>query len=50
MLRELTEPLQTIYFARRWRVVKDIPGQKARLQAMIDALDQDAAGTRAPSA
>jgi hypothetical protein len=39
MLRELTEPVQTIYFARRWRVVTQVPHEKARLTMMIDTLD-----------
>jgi hypothetical protein len=39
MLREITEPVQTIYFARRWRVVTSIPGEIIRLRTMLDELD-----------
>lgn len=39
LLRELTEPAQTIFFARRWRVVSKVPGEIARLRAMLDVLD-----------
>lgn len=37
MLREITEPVQTIYFARRWRVVTSIPGEINRLRAKLDS-------------
>ena len=36
MLRELTEPVQTIYFARRWRVVGSLAGEVSRLRTMLD--------------
>lgn len=39
MLRELTEPVQTIYFARRWRVATSVPGEIRRLRTMLDSLD-----------
>jgi hypothetical protein len=39
LLRELSEPVQTIFFARRWRVVSKVPGEIARLRAMLDVLD-----------
>ena len=39
LLRELTEPVQTIFFARRWRVVSSVPGEMARLRTMLDILD-----------
>jgi hypothetical protein len=42
MLREMTEPVQTIFFARRWRVVSKVPSEVARLRAMLDALDSSA--------
>jgi len=38
-LRELTEPVQTIYFTRRWRVVRTLPGEIDRLRAMLDLND-----------
>jgi hypothetical protein len=43
LLGELTEPVQTIFFARRWRVVSKVPGEEiARLRAMLDVLDGSA--------
>jgi hypothetical protein len=42
LLRELSEPVQTIFFARRWRVVSKVPGEIARLKAMLDVLDGSA--------
>lgn len=39
MLRELTEPVQSIYFTRRWRVAGRIPAEIARLRRMLDALE-----------
>jgi len=39
LLRELTEPIQTIYFARRWRVVGSVPGEVARLRGTLDAVE-----------
>lgn len=51
MIRELTEPVQTIYFARRWRVLKDIAGEKARLRELLDVLHRlasAASGRRLP--
>jgi len=39
LLRELTEPVQTIFFARRWRVVSSLRGEMARLRTMLDILD-----------
>jgi hypothetical protein len=44
LLMGLTEPVQTIYFASRWRVVKDLRDEMARLRAMLDSADGDAAG------
>jgi len=40
MLRELTEPVQTIYHASRWRVVAAISGEITRLQAMLDSIEK----------
>jgi len=45
LLRELTEPVQTVFFARRWRVVSSLPGEIARLRAMLDTLDGCADGS-----
>ena len=39
MLRELTEPVQTIFFARRWRVVTSLTSERARLTTLLDTLD-----------
>jgi hypothetical protein len=46
-LREITEPVQTIFFARRWRVASHVPGEVARLRAMLDNLGAD--GPSSPS-
>ena len=35
MLKEMTEPVQTIFFARRWRVISSIPKETDRLRAML---------------
>ena len=39
MLKELTEPAQTTFFARRWRVASKVPGEIARLRKMLDGLE-----------
>ena len=39
LLGELTEPVQTIFFARRWRVVTSMQHEMTRLSTMLDALD-----------
>jgi hypothetical protein len=39
MLRELTEPVQTIFFARRWRVVTSLTSERTRLTTLLDTLD-----------
>jgi len=39
ILKELTEPVQTIYFARRWRVMTSVPGEINRLSVMLDKLE-----------
>jgi hypothetical protein len=38
MVRELTEPVQTLYFASRWRVLGSIATERARLVGMLDSL------------
>jgi hypothetical protein len=43
LLRELTEPVQMIFFARRWRVVSSVAGEMTRLRTMLDILDGGAA-------
>jgi hypothetical protein len=48
MLRELTEPVQTIYFARRWRVVMSLAEEFSQLRTMLDALDKGTQPTAAP--
>lgn len=50
MLKELTEPIQTIFFARRWRVLMTISGEVARLRTMLDLLEdgERAAAVSAP--
>jgi hypothetical protein len=49
MLRELTEPVQTIYHASRWRVVASMSGEITRLRTMLDSLDNSAAQPKAGS-
>ena len=39
MVRELTEPVQTLYFASRWRVLGSIARERARLLAMLASFD-----------
>ena len=39
MLRELTEHVQTIYFTRRWRVVKIIPQEITELRGKLDTFE-----------
>ncbi len=38
LLREMTEPVQTIYFERRWKAVGEIPTAKSRLRATLDGI------------
>jgi hypothetical protein len=38
MVRELTEPVQTLYFASRWRVLPSLAKERARLVGMLDSL------------
>ncbi len=40
ILRELTEPVQTIYFARRWRVIMKIQSEIKRLRQMLDSFER----------
>ena len=47
MLRELTEHIHTIYFARRWRVIKAVPQEITQLRAKLDVLDGNASPTAA---
>ena len=47
MLRELTEHIHTIYFARRWRVIKTVPEEITQLCAKLDVLDGNASPTAA---
>ena len=42
MVRELTEHIQTIYFARRWRVVTVVPQEITRLRMKLDILEGNA--------
>jgi hypothetical protein len=42
MLRELTEHIQTIYFARRWRVMTALPQEIDRLRMKLDILEGSA--------
>jgi hypothetical protein len=39
MLRELTEHIQTIYFARRWRVITVVPQEITELRTKLDILE-----------
>jgi hypothetical protein len=39
MLRELTEHIQTIYFARRWRVMTTVPQAITWLRMKLDILE-----------
>ena len=48
MLRELTEHIQIIYFARRWRVITAVPQEIIRLRTKLDILEGKASPT--PSA
>jgi hypothetical protein len=45
MLRELTEHIQTIYFARRWRVITIVPQEITELRTKLDILEGNAAPT-----
>lgn len=49
LLREITEPVQTIFFARRWRVVSKVPREVERLRAMLDALDDSVQPQSSPA-
>jgi hypothetical protein len=42
MLKELTEHIQTIYFARRWRVMMAGPQEITRLRMKLDILEGNA--------
>jgi hypothetical protein len=42
MLQELTEPVQTIYFAHRWRMATKLLKERDRLNELLDKLDHDA--------
>jgi hypothetical protein len=42
MLRELTEHIQTIYFARRWRVITVVPKEIIELRTKLDILEGNA--------
>ena len=39
MLRELTEHIQAIYFARRWRVITVVPQEITELRTKLDILE-----------
>lgn len=39
MVRELTEPVQTLYFASRWRVLGSIAKERARLAGMLEGIE-----------
>ena len=39
MVKEMTEPIQTIFFTRRWRVVSSIPKEADRLRSMLASLE-----------
>jgi hypothetical protein len=45
MLRELTEHIQTIYFARRWRVITVVPQEIIKLRMKLDILEGKASPT-----
>ena len=45
MLRELTEHIQTIYFARRWRVITVVPQEITELRTKLDILEGNASPT-----
>jgi len=49
LLEEMTEPIQTIFFARRWRVIREIPRAETRLRATLASVKraQQAQGTAA---
>ena len=47
MLRELTEHIQTIYFARRWRVITVVPQEITDLRTKLDILEGNAASPTA---
>lgn len=36
MLKELTEHVRSIYFARCWRVIADMPQEIVRLRTKLD--------------
>jgi hypothetical protein len=45
MLRELTEHIQTIYFARRWRASTAMPQEIIRLRTKLDILEGNTSPT-----
>jgi hypothetical protein len=45
MLRELIEHIQTIYFARRWRVITAVPQEIICLRTKLDILEGNASPT-----
>jgi hypothetical protein len=45
MLKELTEHIQTIYFARRWRVLTAVPQEISHLRMKLDILEGNAPPT-----
>jgi hypothetical protein len=40
LVRELTEPVQTIFFARRWRVITSLASEKMRLRTMLAGIEE----------
>lgn len=40
LVRELTEPVQTIFFARRWRVITSLASEKTRLRTMLAGIEE----------
>jgi hypothetical protein len=49
MLREVSEPVQTIFFARRWRVALSIRSERRRLTGMLDILNPPRASVPPPA-
>ena len=45
MLRKLTEHIQNIYFARRWRVIAVVPQEITKLRTKLDILEGNASPT-----
>jgi hypothetical protein len=45
MLRELTEHIQTIHFARRWRAITAVPEEVRHLRMKLDILEGNAPST-----